>query len=188
MTMQRTWSGRVFIGVSLDGMIARPDHNLDWLTDPPANPNHAPGHEGPACPPDYDGFMADIDHLVMGRRTYQKILTFDGWPYAAKQVIVLGTSLKRDSDDRITICHGIDETVDLLNTRNAHGVYVDGGQVVQEFLRHDLIDELIIGTAPVLIGDGIPLFGSLSRDVRLTHLGTSFGDSGMTSTRYAVMR
>lgn len=186
--MQHTWSGRVFIGVSLDGMIARSDHDIAWLTDPPADPGHVPGHAGPASPPDYDQFMADIDHLVMGRNTYEKVLSFDAWPYDGKSVVVLSGSLHPDADDRITVRDSVESTVELLNERGARGVYVDGGQVVQTFLRHDLIDELVLGVAPVLIGDGIPLFGSLPRDIRLTHLGTSYSDNGMTSTRYAVTR
>ena len=65
----RTWTGKVFIGVSLDGMIARPDGDIGWLTDQPTGRAHAPGHHGPAPPPGYDDFMAGIDHIVMGRRT-----------------------------------------------------------------------------------------------------------------------
>jgi dihydrofolate reductase len=186
--MQRTWNGRVFIGVSLDGMIARRDHSIDWLTDPPADTGHIPGHKGPASPPDYDQFIAETDHLVMGRLTYEKILTFDGWPYSDKQVIVLSGTLHPDTDSRVTVCRSVESTVHTLNQRDARNVYVDGGQIVQAFLRDDLIDELVIGVAPVLIGEGIPLFGSLPHDIRLTHLGTSFGDTGMTSTRYAVTR
>lgn len=186
--MRRTWSGRVFVGVSLDGMIARTDHDLDWLTDPPSNPDHVPGQPSPSGPPDYEAFVADIDHLVMGRGTYEKVLTFGDWPYAEHDVIVLSSRMARDADDRVTVSHSVEEAVELLNTRGARGVYVDGGQVIQEFLRRDLIDELVISVAPVLIGEGIPLFGSLPHDIRLTHLGTSYGDSGMASSRYRVVR
>lgn len=176
----------MFIGVSLDGFIARPGGDLDWLTDPPVDEAHVAAHEGPDAPPGYDEFMAGIDHLVMGRGTYEKILTFDSWPYADTHVIVLGSTMRRGADDRVSVAQSVPEVVEMLEGRGARGVYVDGGQVIQEFLRRGLIDEVILSTAPVLIGRGIPLFGVLSSDVRLTHLGTSYGDSGMTSSRYRV--
>jgi dihydrofolate reductase len=186
MTLQRTWKGMVFIGASLDGKIARPNDEIDWLTDPPTDHDHAPAQAGPSPPPDYTAFMADVDHVVMGRRTYQKVLTFGGWPYSSKQVVVLSSTLGRSLDDRVTVTGTIEETLDVLGQQEARGVYLDGGRLIQEFLRRGLVDEIIIGVAPVLIGDGIPLFGSLPRDIRLTHLGTSYGDSGMISSRYRV--
>lgn len=78
--------------------------------------------------------------------------------------------------------------VDYLSKSGAAGVYVDGGRVIQAFIRADLIDELTLSTAPVLLGSGIPLFGDLDDDVRLIHAGTATHDSGMVSTRYLVHR
>jgi len=183
-----SWQGHVFIGCSLDGFIARPDGDLGWLTDPPHDEGHVAGHEGPEAPPGYEDFMAGIDHLVMGRATYEKVLTFGTWPYSAQHVVVLGTTLRPGEDERITVARSVDEVVRTLEGRGARGVYVDGGRVIQEFLRRGLIDEMVISTAPVLIGAGIPLFGALGTDVRLTHLGTSYGASGMTSSRYRITR
>ncbi len=100
-----SFRGWVFVGTSLDGFIARPDGDLEWLTDPAPDPgtghdrSHTPGQDGnagaerPTQPPAYEEFMAGIDHLVMGRGTYEKILTFDTWPYADKHVIVLGSTM-----------------------------------------------------------------------------------------------
>ncbi len=186
MTTHRNWKGRVFIGVSLDGMIARPDGEIDWLTDPPNGRQHIPGHEGPAAPPGYDEFMAVTDHVVMGRATYEKVLSFGGVPYESKQVIVLSTTMTGEQPAHITVVRTVAEACELLNSRKSEGVYVDGGQVIQAFLREGLIDEMTIGVAPVLIGAGIPLFGAIPKDVLLTHLGTSYNDSGMTSTRYLI--
>lgn len=182
-----SWQGRVFIATSLDGYIARPDGDLDWLTDPPTDHNHAPGHDGPAPPPAYEEFMAGIDHLVMGRGTYEKILTFDPWPYADKHVIVLGSTMRVGADERVTAAHSVPEVIDLLEGRGARHVYVDGGQVIQAFLRRGLIDNMVITTAPVLLGEGVPLFGAVGADVLLQHLGTSYGDSGMTSSHYRIV-
>lgn len=187
MTTTRTWRGHVFIATSLDGFIARNDGDIEWLTNPPSNPLHAPGHEGPNPPPDYETFMSTVDHIVMGRGTYEKILTFDSWPYA-KQVIVLSTALPRDEDKRVTVTRDIAQTVQLLGERDARGVYVDGGKVIQGFLELDLIDEITLARAPVLLGGGLPLFGTLARDIRLTHTGTLSSDSGMTISHYENAR
>ena len=187
MTITRSWRGHVFIAASLDGFIARHDGDIEWLTNPPKNPDHAPGHEGPNPPPDYQALMSAVDHLVMGRGTYEKILTFDSWPYT-KPVIVLSTTLPVAEDERVTVTRDISQTQDLLAERNARGVYVDGGKVIQGFLEHDLIDEITLTRAPILLGDGLPLFGILGHEIRLTHTGTLTTDSGMTSSNYNIKR
>ncbi len=186
MTTHRTWKGRVFIGVTLDGKIARLDGDIDWLTDQPVGRNHTPGHQGPAAPAGYDDFMAATDHVVMGRATYEKVLTFGGQPYKGKQVVVLSTTLSDEEAENVTVARTLDEVCELLSSQDASGVYIDGGQVIQSSLREGLIDEITIGVAPVLIGAGIPLFGDIPEDILLTHVGTSYDDSGMTSTRYLV--
>lgn len=187
MTTTRSWRGYVFIAASLDGFIARHDGDIEWLTDPPKNPDHAPGHDGPNPTPDYETLMSAVDHLVMGRGTYEKILTFDSWPYA-KPVIVLSTTLPAAEDTRITVTRDIPQTMELLAQRDAGGVYIDGGKVIQAFLEHDLIDEITLARAPVLLGHGLPLFGPLTHDIRLTHTGTLTTDSGMTSSHYTIQR
>lgn len=188
MSGPRTWRGKVFIGVSLDGYIARSDGGIEWLSDPPDDPGHVPGHRGPNPPAGYEDFMVTVDHLVIGRGTYEKVLTFGFWPYGAKQVVVLSTTLARDHDERVAVARNLPEVLGVLDDGAAKGVYVDGGRVIQEFLRADLIDELIISIAPVLLGGGLPLFGRLASDMRLTHKGTSTSDTGMTSIRYIVTR
>lgn len=187
MSTTRSWRGHVFIAASLDGFIARHDGDISWLTDPPKNPDHTPGHDGPNPPPSYEQLMAAVDHLVMGRGTYEKVLTFGSWPYP-KPVIVLSTTLPADEDKRVTVTRDIPETLRLLAQRDARGVYIDGGKVIQAFLEHDLVDEITLARAPVLLGQGLPLFGPLTHDIRLTHTGTLTSDSGMTSTHYTVQR
>lgn len=184
----RTWRGLVYIATSLDGFIARPDGDIAWLTDPPGDADHAPARPGPQPAPDYDTFMIDVDHHVVGRGTYEKVLEFPDWPYTDTQVIVLSTTLDPGDDDRVTVAASLDDVLALLDERGASGVYVDGGSVIQAFLRHDLIDELTVTTAPVLLGEGLPLFGSLGGDVRLTLLGCSVLADGMVSSRYRVTR
>jgi dihydrofolate reductase len=188
MSHTRTWRGIVFIAVSADGYIARTDGDIGWLTDPPTNPEHLPGHLGPNPPPGYEDLFAAVDHVVMGRGTYEKVITFGSWPYEEKQVIVLSTKLESDRDNRITVARDMLAVCTLLDWRAARDVYVDGGRVIQTFLREDLVDELTISTAPVLLGGGLPLFGELTSDIRLTHKGSSTSDSGMTTSRYLVTR
>jgi len=184
VTVQRIWTGLVFIATSVDGYIARPDGGLEWLTEPPAESRHTTGHHGDDAPPDYDEFTAEVSHLVMGRGTYDKVLTFDPWPYERFRVLVLSTTLPRDRDDRIRVVASLPEACSALTEDEATAVYVDGGQVISQFLADGLIDELTISRAPVLLGEGIALFHALPRETRLIHLGTSTSDTGMTSTRY----
>ena len=186
ITTHRDWTGRVFIGASLDGFIARPDGQIDWLTNPAPGPRHARITSSKAAV-GWETFFPGIDHIVTGRGTYQKVLTFDAWPYGSKRVIVLSTTLAAD-DARITVARTVDEALRELAGSAADQVYVDGGQVIQAFLRAGLIDEITIGWAPVLIGDGLPLFGSLDHDIQLSLVATNASDSGMIHATYAVHR
>ncbi|WP_372729362.1 dihydrofolate reductase family protein [Nocardioides sp.] len=185
-TAPRDWTGLVFIATSVDGYIAQPDGGLDWLTDPPAESRHAAAHAGEDAPPDYDAFTEGVSHLVMGRATYEKVLTFGFWPYEHFRTVVISTTLTPGRDERITVVASVDDACALLDEEHATQVYVDGGQVVTEFLGRGLIDELVISRAPVILGDGLPLFHRMPAETRLIHLGTSTTDSGMTTTRYRL--
>ena len=167
----------VFIGTSVDGFIARPNGDLDWL---PA---------GGGEPHGYNEFIASVDAIVIGRKTFEKVLTFDGWPYGDKRVVVLSS---RPVD--LSAAGGVveqmsgppAEIVSQLAASGAHNLYVDGGITIQRFLREGLIQRLIITRVPVLIGDGIPLFGMLPHDVRLRHIATQHYPSGLVKTEYHI--
>lgn len=182
----RSWRGLVFLATSLDGYLARSDHSLDWLTDPPATRGHRPPGEDAAVP-DFEAHMARVDHMVMGRGTYDVVAGFDEWPYGDVPVIVVSSTLAEDTQ-RVIVARSIDDAAALLEQRGAKGVYVDGGQVVQEFLRRDWVDELTITLAPVILGSGRPLFGDLERETRLRLLGTRTLGGGMVSSTYEVVR
>ncbi len=132
--------------------------------------------------------MRSVDHLVMGRRTYEKVLTFGEWPYSSKHVVVLSSTLPIGGDVHVTVVRTLPQVVQLLGDRKSKGVYVDGGQTIQSFLREGLIDEITLSRVPVMLGGGIPLFGELAHDVLLTQTGTSTGNSGMITSRYLVRR
>src|SRR5437867_113074 len=166
----------VFIGTSVDGFIARTNGDLDFLP------------EGGGEPHGYDEFIASVDALVIGRNTFEKVLTFDTWPYGDKRVVVLSS---RDVD--LSAAGGAvveqmagppAEIVSQLAATGAHHLYVDGGITIQGFLRAGLIHRLIITRVPVLIGDGIPLFGNLPRDIQLRHVATRHYPSGLVQSEY----
>src|SRR4030095_3925040 len=167
----------VYIGTSLDGFIARTDGNIDWLTQY-ANDDaiHA-----------YEEFMTRIDAIVIGRGTFEKILTFSSWPYE-KKAFVLSTSLKQLPDilkDKATLLSmKPKELLSYLSGMGLSSVYVDGGKVIQGFLKEDVIDDLIISKVPVLIGNGIPLFGFLSADLKFKHVRTETQSNGLVRSYY----
>ena len=168
----------VFIGTSVDGFIARPDGALDFLP--------ASGGE----PHGYNEFFASIDALVIGRRTFETVLSFPQWPYGEKPVIVLSRQPLDSSElrgGRVEWMQGSPrEIFSELEGRGIRHVYIDGGVTIQRFLREGLIQRLTITRVPVLIGQGIPLFGSLPRDIRLEHVQTQHYASGLVKTEYRV--
>jgi dihydrofolate reductase len=168
----------VFIGTSVDGFIARPDGGLDWL---PAGGGEEHG---------YEAFMASIDALVIGRKTYETVLGFDSWPYGDKKVFVLSTRAIGPAPAGAKVEHlqgRPQEIASFLEERGVKHAYVDGGITIQQFLRAGLIQRLIITRVPVLIGEGIPLFGITGRDIRLRPVATLQYQSGLVQTEYTVL-
>jgi len=168
----------VFVGTSVDGFIARANGDLDWL--PP----------GGGEPHGYDEFMATVDALVIGRKTFETVLAFDEWPYGEKPVFVLSTRKLAAAPPGAVVEHMSGDPVDIVSQLTARGIdhiYVDGGITIQRFLRAGLIQRLIITRVPVLIGDGVPLFGTLPHDIRLKHINTRQYASGLVSSEYVVL-
>jgi len=169
----------VFVGTSLDGFIARRNGEFDFL--PP----------GGGEPHGYDEFIATVDVIVMGRGTFETVLKMSPWPYREKRVVVLssrGLDLSEVRGGVVEQMAGAPaEIVAKLAAQGSKHVYVDGGITVQGFLRAGLVQRLTITRVPVLIGDGIPLFGSLAQDVQLRHLGTRQYASGLVTSEYEVV-
>ena len=167
----------VFIGTSLDGFIARANGALDFL--PP----------GGGEPHGYDEFMATVDALVIGRKTFETVLTFDAWPYGEKPVVVLSTRPLAPAPPGAVAERMSGAPADIVSELAARGIrhiYVDGGITIQRFLQAGLIQRLIITRVPVLIGGGVPLFGALPRDIVLRHVRTRQYASGLVQSEYAV--
>ena len=169
----------VFVGTSVDGFIARRNGDFDFLP------------EGGGEPHGYDEFMSSVDVLVIGRNTFEKVLTFEKWPYAEKRVVVLSSRTIDVSSVRgATIEHMSGSPAEITNQLVASGdshAYIDGGITVQRFLRAGMIQRIIVTRVPVLIGEGIPLFGSLLRDVQLRHVVTTSYPSGLVKSEYEVL-
>jgi dihydrofolate reductase len=167
----------VFIGTSVDGFIARTNGELDFL--PP----------GGGEPHGYEEFMDTVDALVIGRKTFETVLAFDTWPYGAKPVFVLSTRQLAHAPVGAVVEHMSGDPAEIASRLDARGirhVYVDGGVTIQRFLRAGLIQRLIITRVPVLIGDGVPLFGTLPHDIQLRHIATRHYPSGLVQSEYHV--
>jgi dihydrofolate reductase len=167
----------VFLGLSVDGRIARDDGDLDWLL----ARGEAAGDAG------FTPFVESIDAVVMGRLSYEAIAGFDDWPYLGRPIHVISATLATDIDPRITVHRSPEAAVDALQRDGHRRVYVDGGQTVRWFLAAGLVDDLTLSAVPVLIGDGPSLFGSLGGDVDLEHVRTTVLDGGMVQTTYRVV-
>lgn len=169
----------VFIGTSVDGFIARRNGDLDFLP------------EGGGEPHGYDEFIAGVDALVIGRKTFETVLSFPNWPYGKRRVVVLSSrplDFSRVRGGFVEQMAGPPaEIVSKLAASGVQHVYVDGGITIQRFLSAGLVQRLIITRVPVLIGDGIPLFGALPRDTRLRHVATQHYPSGLVKTEYHVV-
>lgn len=170
-------STSVYIGTSLDGFIAKKDGNIDWLVK----------FESAEIGDSYLQFIGNIDVHVIGRGTYEKVLTFEPWPYE-KKVFVLSNTIK---DLPVHLKHKVEiismsphEVLKHLLSLGFSSIYIDGGEVIQQFLREDCVDELIITRIPILLGNGIPLFGLLNQPLSLKHEGTQVFQNGLVKSHY----
>lgn len=148
----------VFIAISIDGYIADVDGGIDWLNSVPNPENIDMG---------YRVFMEGVDALLMGRNTFEKVLSFGiPWPYE-KPVYILSSSLEKLPDEihgKAEIVNGTPKNILHFIHKNGFGrIYIDGGQTIQSFLKEDLIDEITITRIPVILGGGFSLFGELSK-------------------------
>ena len=172
-------TAHVFIGTSLDGFIAKPDGDISWLLE----------RSDPAEDHGYHAFIADKDAVVMGRGTYEKVLTFDTWPYELP-VVVLSSQLAdmpvpEALQGKLRFSRQTPEQLMAqLAAESLHRIYVDGGQLIQSFLRAGLVQDMIISTLPVLIGEGRRLFGDLGREVDWSLVSSQNFPSGLVQSHY----
>ncbi len=172
----------VFIAISLDGFIARPDGDVSWLDE------FEPFDEGE------DGGFGElfnaVDVMVMGRGTFEKVLTFD-WPYGDKPITVMSSSLTQ-VPEKIRGSVRIDDSApgEILRRLESEGcrhIYLDGGQVIQSFIRDGLVDDLTLTIIPILLGQGLPLFGHLEGAIKLNLMESRSWKNGFAQLRYKVI-
>ena len=149
----------LYIATSLDGYIARPDGNLDWLT---SIPNPQTGDYG------YAELLNSIGTIIMGRRTYDEVIGFGvEWPYVGLDSFVVTTNkdLKIQSPDTCVLTEEITDFVTDLRKKTEKDIWlVGGGKLITTFINNDLLDKMIITVIPKIIGEGLPLFAGKPKE------------------------
>lgn len=171
----------VYIATSLDGFIARKDGDINWL------PTGSEDGEDFG----YAAFMSEIDHIVMGRISFEKVLTFGSWPYDKKVTVLTSRNLAIPPEltDKVEALHlSPRDLLHELEQRGVRHIYLDGGVTIQRFLRAGLVDEMTITTIPILLGEGLPLFGALEKDIHLKLLKSNAFKNGFVQKKYQVQR
>ena len=182
----------VFIATSADGYIAKCDGSVDWL--------HTCGDQNADMSrnPDmgFNAFIKSVDSMIMGRKCLETIasmnLTTEQWPYGDIKIIALSRTLS-------TPPKGLPVEVDMyagdiaaliseLSGKGYQHAYIDGGATITAFLNLNLIDEMIITQAPVVLGSGIPLFGKLDSPIDLEHTSTNAFANHFMQTKYKIRR
>lgn len=170
----------VFCGASLDGFIAGPDDELDWLSGDG-------GEAEPDVPDTFGPFMATVGAILMGRRTYDIVAGFDKWFYGETPMLV--ATRRPLTIDRPTV-RAVEGTIEAMvaeakRVAGDRNVYVDGGALIRSTLDAGLVDEITVTVIPIILGRGIPLFAGASHRHRLELIGTrSFGAA--VELRYRV--
>ncbi|MGO4569328.1 dihydrofolate reductase family protein [Rhizobium sp. 2YAF20] len=175
-------SGHVFIATSLDGFIARSNKDIGWLLE----------RDDPSEDHGYDAFIKDIDVILMGRGTYEAIRDVRPWLYT-RPVLVLSNSLRDQQIPpdltgkvRFSAERTPEQAMAMLEAEGCRRVYVDGGLVIQSFLRAGLISDMVITRIPVLLGQGRSLFGAIPADILLIHEDTRAFASGLVQSHYRI--
>lgn len=167
----------VYIAMSLDGFIATKDNGLSWLDIVKAESEDY----------GYSKFMGTIDAILMGRNTYDTIRGFGEWPYDGKKVFVFTHRPFTPIKDEMVVRGTLRDTLERLGSEGISRVYLDGGKLIQAGLREHVVDRIIVSIIPILLGEGISLFGSLGTQVNLKSLEAKNYPSGLVQLSYEVL-
>jgi len=183
--MTRKIKTSVFVATSIDGYIARKDGSIDWL-------NQASAALPPGTDAGFNEFMKSVDVLIMGRKTFEQVLSFGEWPYGKTKMRVLSSkALSIPEHLKNTVEQTQKTPQEILTELGRAGythAYVDGATTIQSFLKAKLIDEITMTLIPVALGEGIPLFGDLTEDLILLHQKTKVYAFGYVQITYVVER
>jgi dihydrofolate reductase len=166
----------VFVGVSIDGFIAREDGTLDYL-----KPFEGEDHG-------YVEFMRSIDALVVGRSTYDTVLGFEAWPWGGKRVVVLTHRPIAAVHGETTHEGSLAPLMARLASEGVRSIYLDGGVAIRQGMEEDLVDEMVLSTVPVMIGTGRRLFEGSPQTKPWALTSLRQYPSGLVQTRYIRAR
>jgi len=175
--------GFVFMAQSIDGFVARKNHDIDWLM---KYDTHGEDHG-------YNNFIKEIDVLVMGTGSYKTVLGFDTWPYTIPVCVLSSTLRQKDIPEELQgkVSISGETPVELMQRLFEVGyknVYIDGGRVVQSFIKEELIKEITITIIPILIGAGKRMFGRIENDIDFRLMESkSFSKSGFVQNHYKIL-
>lgn len=180
----------VFIATSADGYIAKVDGSVDWLNTA-GNPE-ADMSANPCL--DFCQYFNSVDCLIMGRKCMEVIssmnLTPEQWPYSDTRIIVLSNTLLELPENLVGKAEIYsDELLNLIEELERTGyqhTYIDGGVTITSFINLKCIDEMIITQAPVLLGEGIPLFGNITQNVKLENAQAIAFPNDFIQVKYSV--
>lgn len=169
----------VFCGTSVDGFIARLNDTFDFLDTPGGGPHG------------FVEFFNSVDVVVIGRRTFDVVRKIGQFGLYGKKTVVVLSSGKLDlsavKGAKLEQMSGTpEEIVAKLDKRGLKHAYVDGGITIQKFLAAGLVDSITVTRVPVLIGDGIPLFGPVPQDISLSHVKTKSFAGGLVQSVYEI--
>lgn len=167
----------VYIATSLDGYIAGPNGELDWL-----NIVHSPDEDY-----GFQIFFSSIDAIVLGRKTYETVCSFSDWPYKEKRVFVLSNSLETVNNECELFRGEISDLVSKLHREGLEHVWVDGGVTISHFLQHKLVDQITLTIFPILLGSGIRLFHQLPQ-MQCHLISSEAYPSGLVQQNYEILQ
>ncbi|ATG35921.1 MULTISPECIES: dihydrofolate reductase family protein [Phaeobacter] len=174
-------TGHIMMAMSLDGFVARTDHRLDWLE---KQPTEEEDHG-------FAAFQDSVDVIVMGSGSYRTVRGFGAWPYTKPVVVLSRTMTAAEIPDHLRDKVEVSDLApeDLMKSFDARGfnrVYVDGGAIIRSFLKAGLVEDMRITLVPILIGEGIRIFGETEGDVDLELVSVNSFPSGLVDLDYRL--
>jgi len=167
----------LYIATSLDGYIAKTDHDLSWLSTVKRKDEDY----------GYQAFMKNVDSIIMGNRSFEIINQFGQWPYPDKQCFVASHALSSYNNENVQFITDPAAQISRLKKANKGNIWLLGGaDIADSLLRLNLVDELIISTIPVMLGSGIRLFNAPLPEMTLKLLSSTSFDSGLVQSHYKI--
>ncbi|HUU47623.1 MAG TPA: dihydrofolate reductase family protein [Nitrosopumilaceae archaeon] len=150
----------LFIASSLDGYIARENGDVDWLPE--------------SGPSGYNDFYKSIDTVIMGKTTYDQVLTFGAYPYKDKKSYIFSRNNNFSKDENTKFVHDVEKLVkDVISNHGTNIWLVGGAEIISAFMNLNLVDKIILSVIPVVLGTGIPLFKNITKETKLELMKTT---------------